>query len=186
MVKIQNERIKNLSDNILERPHRLGVVSRLYPELTATFLTEALRNIWYGDSKPNKFQSVDSTYFEWEVETNYIKRVPFADVPVGDGADGSEIEMIFGENYYQLHEIFKIEKTGQQCFVTSRPVRKADNMWSVMVRLLDDDYSSVLDTDGTQIGDTTRFIGNAKPELHDCGKLTMLQSALIIIFRVYN
>ena len=25
-----------------ERPHRLGVVSRLYPELTATFLTEAL------------------------------------------------------------------------------------------------------------------------------------------------
>ena len=45
-------------------------------------------------------------------ETNYIKRVPFADVPVGDGADGSEIEMIFGENYYQLHEIFKIEKTG--------------------------------------------------------------------------
>ena len=169
MVKIQNERIKNLSDNILERPHRLGVVSRLYPELTATFLTEALRNIWYGDSKPSKFQSVDSTYFEWEVETNYIKRVPFADVPVGDGADGSEIEMIFGENYYQLHEIFKIEKTGQQCFVTSRPVRKADNMWSVMVRLLDDDYSSVLDTDGTQIGDTTRFIGNAKPELHDCG-----------------
>ena len=39
----------------MERPHRLGVVSRLYPELTATFLTEALRNIWYGDSKPNKF-----------------------------------------------------------------------------------------------------------------------------------
>ena len=57
-------------------------------------------------------------------------------------------------------------------------------MWSVMVRLLDDDYSSTLDTDGTQIGDTTRFIGNAKPELHDCGKFTMLQSALVIFFRV--
>lgn len=84
--------------------------------------------------------------------------------------------MIFPENYYQLHEIFKIEKTGQQCFVTSRPVRKADNMWSVMVRLIDDDYSSILDTDGTQIGDTTRFIGNAKPELHDCGELTLPQS----------
>ena len=48
----------------MERPHRLGVVSRLYPELTATFLTEALRNIYYADSKPNKFQSTDSTYFE--------------------------------------------------------------------------------------------------------------------------
>lgn len=79
--------------------------------------------------------------------------------------------MIFPENYYQLHEIFKIEKTGQQCFVTSRPVRKADNAWSVMVRLIDDDYSSILDMDGCHIGDTTRFIGNAKPELHDTGKL---------------
>ena len=153
-----------------ERPHRLGVVSRLYPELTATFLTESLRNIFYGDTKKaNGFQNIDSTYFEWEVETNYIKRVPFAAVPVEDGADGSEIEMIFPENYYQLHEIFKIEKTGQQCFVVSRPVRKSDKEWSVMVRLLDDDYSSILDKDGCQIGDTTRFIGNAKPELHDTG-----------------
>ena len=49
-------------------------------------------------------------------------------------------------------------------------------MWSVMVRLIDDDYSSVLDFDGAQIGDTTRYIGNAKPELHDCGKLTLPQS----------
>lgn len=38
-----------------------------------------------------------------------------------------------------------------------------------MVRLIDDDYSSVLDKDGCQIGDLTRFIGNAKPELHDTG-----------------
>lgn len=51
-----------------ERPHRLGVVSRLYPELTATFLTESLRNIFYGDTKKaNGFQNIDSTYFEWEV-----------------------------------------------------------------------------------------------------------------------
>ena len=29
-------------------------------------------------------------YFEWEVETNYIKRVEFADVPTEDGSNGSE------------------------------------------------------------------------------------------------
>ena len=47
-----------------ERPHRLGVVSRLYPELTATFLTESLRNIYYGDTKKtNGFSAIDSTYF---------------------------------------------------------------------------------------------------------------------------
>lgn len=153
-----------------ERPHRLGVVSRLYPELTATFLTESLRNIFYGDEKKAKgFQNIDSTYFEWEVETNYIKRIPFAQAVTETGANGGEIEMIFPENYYQLHEIFKIEATGQQCFVVSRPIRKADNLWSVMVRLIDDDYSSELDTTGCQVGDLTRFIGNAKPELHDTG-----------------
>lgn len=54
------------------RPHRLGVVSRLYPELTATFLTESLRNVFYGDTKKNSgFQSIDSTYFEWEVDYQF-------------------------------------------------------------------------------------------------------------------
>jgi hypothetical protein len=38
-----------------------------------------------------------------------------------------------------------------------------------MVRLLDSDYSTILDKDGCQVGDLTRYIGNAKPELHDCG-----------------
>lgn len=144
--------------NKMEKPHRLGVVSRLYPELTATFLTESLRNIYYNDNKKsNGFQAIDANYIEWEVETSYIKRVPFAAEPVGDGVNGTEIEMIFPENYYQLHEIFKIERTGQQCFVTSRPVRRADNYWSVMVRLIDDDYSSALEP--VYVGDTTKFIG---------------------------
>jgi hypothetical protein len=91
---------------------------------------------------------------------------------VENGADGSEIEMVFPENYYQLHEIFKIEESGQQCFVVAPPTRKADNMWSVLVRLIDDDYSSILDVDACQVGMTTRWIGNAKPELNDCGKKT--------------
>lgn len=50
------------------RPHKLGVVSRLYPENTATYLTESLKNVFYNDKKgANRFQSVDSMMFEWEV-----------------------------------------------------------------------------------------------------------------------
>ena len=33
------------------RPHRLGVVSRLYPDNTATYLTESLKNIFHNDPK---------------------------------------------------------------------------------------------------------------------------------------
>ena len=57
------------------RPTRLGVMSRMYPELTATFLTESLRNIFYMDNKRQQYRSIDSLYFDWDVETNYIKRV---------------------------------------------------------------------------------------------------------------
>lgn len=152
------------------RPTKLGVVSRLYPELTASYLTESLRNIFYQDGKSgNKYQSIDAMYFEWEVETNYIKRVEFADVPTEDGAGGSEIVMAFKERYYEKYDIFKIDKTMQQCMVVSRPVRKADNYWEVVVRLIDNDYSSVLDFSGCQIGDTTRFQSNAMPEMHEEG-----------------
>lgn len=117
------------------------------------------------------------------LETNQIKRIPFAAEPIGDGADGGEIEMIFPENYYQLHEIFKIDKTGQQCIVVAPSVRRADNCWVVTARLLDDDYSSVLDKEGCQVGDLTHYIGNSKPELHDCG-FVKYQSKIILLLVV--
>ena len=44
----------------------------------------------------------------------YIKKIEFAAVPEGNGANGSEIVMRFKENYYQLEEIFKIDGSGQQ------------------------------------------------------------------------
>lgn len=156
------------------RPTRLGVMARLYPELTASYLTESLRNIFYMGNKTEKYKSIDSMYFEWEVETNYIKRVEFAAVPTDDGANGTDIIMIFKERYYEKYDIFKIDKTRQQLFVVGRPERKSDNLWYYTVRLIDNDYSSVLDTTGCQIGDTTRFQSNAMPEMHEEGKGILL------------
>lgn len=119
------------------RPHKLGVVSRLYPENTATYLTESLKNIFYNDKKgANKFQSVDSMMFEWEVESNYIKRIEFAEVPAETGENGGEIVMAFKERYYEKYDIFKIDKTMQQCIVVSRPVRKRDEQTQLIVSLL--------------------------------------------------
>ena len=153
-----------------EKAHKMGVVAKLYPQNTISALTDLLGNVWMGDQKKKLggFQSIDSTYFEWEVQTNYIKRIPFAAVPVENGADGSEIEMVFPENYYQLEEVFKIDGSGQQCMVVAPPVRKADNMWSVMVRLIDNDYREILDVTACQPGMTTNWLGNAKPEMSDC------------------
>ena len=153
------------------RPARLGIMSRLYPNLTASYLTESLRNIFYQDSKAgNKYKSIDSMYFEWEVETNYIKRIEFAAVPdVSNFIPGNSIIMAFKENYYQKYDIFKVDQTMQQLQVVSHPRRIADNYWEVEVMLIDNDYSTLLDTDGCQIGMTTRFQSNAVPEGHEEG-----------------
>jgi len=37
-------------------PTRFGIVSRMYEDMTASYLTESLRNIFYNDAKAsNKF-----------------------------------------------------------------------------------------------------------------------------------
>lgn len=73
--------------------------------------------------------------------------------------------MAFKERYYEKYDIFKIDKTMQQCMVVSRPVRKRDDYWEVIVRLIDNDYSTELDLSGCQVGDTTRFQSNAIKQL---------------------
>ena len=56
------------------RPERLGIVSRLYPEHTASFLTESLMNVWYNDTKADKYKSLNALSFEWEIDVNFIKQ----------------------------------------------------------------------------------------------------------------
>lgn len=99
----------------------------MYKENTLNFITDGLRNVFYKDEKPSNFDVASSSMvFEWVIETNNIKKIEFAEVPTEDGANGTEITMAFKENYYQKYDIFRIDKTKQQCQVVSRPVRKRD------------------------------------------------------------
>lgn len=52
-----------------DKPTRLGIVSRMYPHNTASYITESLKNIFYLDAKGsgNKYQSVNSLMYEWEI-----------------------------------------------------------------------------------------------------------------------
>jgi hypothetical protein len=95
----------------------------MYDDLTASFLTEALKNVFYSNGKGsgNKYQSINAFAYDWEIESNYIKRIEFAAVPEGDGSGGSDIIMAFKERYYEKYDTFKIENSGQQCIVVQRP-----------------------------------------------------------------
>lgn len=151
------------------RPKMMGVMARMYTSNTATFLTEALMNIYYNQKTANKFQPINSLMIEWEIDVEFVKRVAFAAVPVGTGANGTDITMYFTERYYEKFDTFKIDNSRQQCIVLATPERKADNLWSYTVRLIDSDFSSVLDTTACQLGMTTRFLSNIMPEYHEFG-----------------
>lgn len=162
-----------------EKPARFGIVSRMHPENTIEYITEALGNIFYNDYKKSKFQNINSMYYEWEIETNEVKRVALADTPVGDGQNGAEITMAFTEHYYNMNDIFELEDTKQQFFVVSGPVRQSDVYWEYQVRILDNSYDTKLEGDNTlSQGSLSRWIGCAFPELHEYGKLYMLFSAV--------
>lgn len=151
------------------RPERLGIVSRLYPQHTASFLTESLMNVWYNDTKAKKFSSINALQFEWEIDVNFIKRIEFNAVPVQ--IVGQEYSVEFKERYYEKYDTFKIESgTGkQQMIVLAEPVRATLGAWTYHCQLIDAEFSSTLDLNSCQPGMTTLFMSNYHPEYHEEG-----------------
>ena len=47
-----------------QRPKMMGVMARMYQNNSATFLTEALMNIYYNEKTANKFQPINSLMIE--------------------------------------------------------------------------------------------------------------------------
>lgn len=136
----------------------------MYKQYTATALTEALMNVYAKDkNKGDRFQSLDSFLIEWDIETNFVKRIPILSVD-GDGANGSEVIFQFPEHYYEMLDVFVIEETRQQCMVMLSPIRRSDKCWEYVCRVIDNDYSERIDKniEGTE----TRFLTNHQPELH--------------------
>lgn len=154
-------------------PARLGIVSTLYDQYTATHLTEAQLNTYTMEKAKKGFQSVNSFLIEWDLQVNKIKRVPIVAAPEGTGCNAGDIKFFFGENYYQKYDTFVVEKTRQQFIVLNRPLRLRDNCWLVIAKILDNDYDSVVDYGGASaaamVGLTTRFVTNYHPELHTEG-----------------
>ncbi len=166
----------------MNKPARLGIVASLYDQYSMSYLTDSLFNKYTREKgQKSSFQSLDQFVVEWDIEVNRIKRVPLIAVPEGDGANGSDVLFHFPENYYQKYDTFIVEKTRQLFIVMNRPQRLRDNDFLVIAKILDDDYASVVDTTGTQIGDTTRFITNYMPELHEEG----WHSASIAFYKLF-
>lgn len=151
----------------MENPARLGIVSNLYKQYTASALTEALMNVYdMPKDKANSFQSINSFLIEWDIDVNFVKRLPIL-AKEGDGAHGSEIIFHFPERYYEMYDVFVIEETRQQCLVKTVPVRRSDACYEIIAQVIDNDYSETVGDE--VVGMTTRFLTMHAPELHETG-----------------
>ena len=57
------------------------------------------------------------------------------------------------------------------------------NYWEVAVRLVDNNYDTILDVNACQPGDKTRWISAHMPELHEEGRLiSAIYMALLRLF----
>ena len=156
-----------------EKPARLGMVSQLYEQYTASYLTESLKNIYAGEKdKKGRFESINSFMVEWDLNVNFIKRLPILSRE-GNGAQGGDITFVFPENYYQKNDVMVVEDTRQQFMVMNRPQRLRDNDFLLVCKILDDSYESAVLGNGTGDGlkgKTTRFVTNYMPESM-CGSI---------------
>lgn len=149
------------------KPERLGLMSRLYPHLTASYLTEGLMNVWYNDSKANKFKRINSLVYEWDVDVNFIDRIEFAETPTH--LIGQEYLVKFTRRYYEKFDTFKIDGSRQMMIVLREPVRATDGTFEYVCQLITSDYSSTLDLNKCQAGMATMFVSNYHPEYHSEG-----------------
>lgn len=151
------------------KPERLGIVSNLYKGLSASALTESLMNVYHLEKgKANRFTPINSFMVEWEINVNFVKRIPILAIE-GTGANGSEVIFQFPERYYERHDVFVIEETRQQCMVMNSPYRRSDACYEYVCRIIATDYNEVLVDTDKLIGTDTRFLTNHQPELHEDG-----------------
>lgn len=117
-------------------------------------------NIAIIGSNKNNLSTIIADYLD-NINSTYIRRVPFYSVPKGDGMYGGDIIFQFSENYYQKYDVMVIENSRQQVIFTQRPVRK-NNIWEIVGKL----HGSIfLDILACQPGMLTRFVANYLPPI---------------------
>lgn len=141
----------------------------MHQDLTTSYLTEQLMNIYVNDTPKSKFQNINALLFEWELDVEYIKRVRLAADVTDTGANGALMTMAFTERYYEKYDTFRAEGSKDLFIVLTPPIRKADNYWEVGVQMINPDRSATADLTALKSGMPTRFISNHHPELSEEG-----------------
>ena len=172
--------VEDFSKFLGSKPHRLGIVARQNPDLTTSFLTDALMNIYDKESN-NKFQSISSYVIEWEVEQSFIKRIGFVTAPVGTGKYGAPVTITVDEAYFGKYDLFRVENSRQQGIFVSNPRRTSDKAFEYQVQIVSNNPDDEFDASAMQAGMKIRWIGNAHPEMSEEGNVKNQSKQILLL-----
>ncbi len=147
---------------------KLGLVATLYSNLSATYLTDSLMNIYFNEQSGNPYQPIDAMVFEWEIDVNRIKQVYISEDTSDTGANQSPIRMVLAEKYYEKSDTFVLENK-QQLFVTRSPRMLAPNRWEYYVIIAGNNPLETLDLAYATKGRYTRYRSNFHGEFSSRG-----------------
>ena len=161
--------VQNFGKLLHDKPHKLGQMATMKPELSVSMLTAGLRND-YQNSKTGKSQytPINALAIEHEIDVNFIKKVKITGNVSSTGTGGSPVTIQLAERYYDKNDTFALENR-QQLFVLRAPKRKAARKWEYTVTLIGNDPSRFIDTTYASAGRITRYRSNYFPELSERG-----------------
>ncbi len=154
-----------------DKPHKLGLVATMYPDLAISTLTDALRNVYYNPkSSSSNFQPINAMAVQWDIDVNYIHKVAIvADINTAQpGLNKAPFTIMLEQKYYDKNDTFTLENK-QQLLVVAPPRMQNARAWEHTVILVGNDYSKYVDIRFLKKGRITRFRSNYFPELSERG-----------------
>jgi hypothetical protein len=150
------------------KPQMSRAVVTMYPQLSLQNITEALGRVYKKDAGKTKSEQLSSFSFEWDIQTNQIPDVEFAEDCTEDGYGGAEFRVVFKKKYYDPHDVFRLNN--KQLLFVKRPGRMlAPNKWEYWVKLVSGDTTRTVDTSYMRTNSKTYYVSNYHPELSERG-----------------
>jgi len=165
--------VQNFGTLLGKKPHKMGQVVTMYPELAISNLTEALRNVYTKKKGGDAFTPISAMTIEWSIKVNFIKKVRIVDN--ADGSGGGVFNLYLEEKYYDKNDTMVLENK-QTLFVVAPPKKEMDNRWLHKVMLVSSDPTKVANADFMKKGRITRYRSNYHPELSERGYIKYISN----------
>lgn len=161
--------VQNFGRLLGTKPHKLGQVVTMYPDLAISTLTDALKNVYYNPKKDSgSFTPINSMCIQWDIDVNFIKKVDIVANISGNGLNKNVETIGLAERYYDKNDTFTLDNK-QQLFVVAPPRKLGVKRWEYRVKLVGNDPAKSINTTYAAAGKTTRYRSNYHPELSERG-----------------